>query len=904
MADTSNLSNYLKDVADAIREKKGTEAQIPAANFDTEILSIESGIDISDATATVDDVMSPKTFYSNGGKLVGAIQNHQTPIGEVIDISTSQIDILEKYDLAMNNQNIVCKYNSSGYLAFYSFDTTTKTLTEIYTTDLSNVYFTMSDCYYDTNNTSYDILLVTKDAGSDTSERQNFEVYKLNISTESSFEKIDTITVESQYYGRLYSTVFNGVWYPFLFTSEYNTFSATEAALTCHIYSVNYVFGGSFTYTTKNSVNANVGRIGTNYRYPISCNITTIEDNKHIVAISSCSTDSYSNLSRCNLIVLSSDFSITYLSQYDVFWPESGNTYWGGICAIGQYIVNIYTTDSSSLSYVVKVFKYDGNNNELSLIYTTDLVIPFSYFGGAPNRHLTFYVIGNYGICIFSRSTLCYGFTFNIINGEFNIIDTLFEEGTEYAYLAVRNQHPDNTLFLKTYTLMINVDGYRLDNITVANTKLYNTNDADMITSDLLIGKTGYNLDGKTVGTMPNNGALEITPSAEDQTIPEGYTSGGKVSGDVDLKPENIKAGVTIFGVEGIVEVGPITQEEYEECLALSYQILGTEPPVKGHIYGIKRLRSSIDTAWERTDDNVGKIANATKDGTEVQNDFDNLYPWSDIISFDFDSNSQSIIAYYGDDNFTFSPSDTNINVFTKIPQFWYKRWIDEDDYEHIQIADYAAEGFLESKEFAVARYSYEGSTSSPRSCSGLAPLATSGQNYQTGAKSLGNNIYLFDWRALGAIQFLYLVEYANNNSQDTLGKGISSGSMSNSGQLDSLGMKSGCLNNDAAHSVMYRGIEDIFGNVYQLIDGVNINNDQAYVCTDPTKYEFEKYDGDYAQVGYVNSSSNGRISKLGYDENYPLLMLPIECSGVSDTTGFTDYYYRGGNKGAYRFRW
>lgn len=551
MADTSNLSNYLKDLADAIRTKKETTEQIPAANFDTEILSIESGIDISDATATVDDVMNPKTFYSNGGKLVGAIQNHQTPIGETIDISTSQIDILEKYDLAMNNQNIVCKYNSSGYLAFYSFDTTTKTLTEIYTTNLSNVYFTMSDCYYDTNNTSYDILLVTKDVESDTSERQNFEVYKLNISTESSFEKIDTITVESQYFGRPYSTVFNGVWYPFLFTSNYTTSSSSEVVLTCRIYSVNYVFGDSFTYTTKNSVNLDIGRVGTGYRYPISCNITTIEDNKHIVAISSRSTDSYSNLSRCNLIVLSSDFSTTYSSQYNVFWPESGNAYWGGICTIGQYIVNIYTTDSSSLSYVVKVFKYDGNNNELSLIYTTDLVIPSSYLGGAPNRHLTFYVIGNYGICIFSRNTLCYGFTFNIINGEFNIIDTLFEGGTEYAYLAVRNQHPDNTLFLKTYTLMINADGYRLDNIIVANTKLYNTNDADMIASDLLIGKTGYNLDGKTVGTMPNNGELNYNSSTEEQTIPAGYTSGGTIA------------------------PAPLTDTEYDECLELSQQILG-----------------------------------------------------------------------------------------------------------------------------------------------------------------------------------------------------------------------------------------------------------------------------------------------------------------------------------------
>ena len=42
MADTSNLSQFLTDVADAIRTKKGTTEPIPAANFDTEILSIET----------------------------------------------------------------------------------------------------------------------------------------------------------------------------------------------------------------------------------------------------------------------------------------------------------------------------------------------------------------------------------------------------------------------------------------------------------------------------------------------------------------------------------------------------------------------------------------------------------------------------------------------------------------------------------------------------------------------------------------------------------------------------------------------------------------------------------------------------------------------------------------------
>lgn len=43
MADTSNLSNFLEDIADAIRTKKETTDKIPAENFDSEILSIETG---------------------------------------------------------------------------------------------------------------------------------------------------------------------------------------------------------------------------------------------------------------------------------------------------------------------------------------------------------------------------------------------------------------------------------------------------------------------------------------------------------------------------------------------------------------------------------------------------------------------------------------------------------------------------------------------------------------------------------------------------------------------------------------------------------------------------------------------------------------------------------------------
>lgn len=43
MARTNNLTNFLSDVADAIREKKGTSEAIQASDFDTEIANLPSG---------------------------------------------------------------------------------------------------------------------------------------------------------------------------------------------------------------------------------------------------------------------------------------------------------------------------------------------------------------------------------------------------------------------------------------------------------------------------------------------------------------------------------------------------------------------------------------------------------------------------------------------------------------------------------------------------------------------------------------------------------------------------------------------------------------------------------------------------------------------------------------------
>ena len=82
-------------------------------------------------------------------------------------------------------------------------------------------------------------------------------------------------------------------------------------------------------------------------------------------------------------------------------------------------------------------------------------------------------------------------------------------------------------------------------------------------TADVLEGKTfSSEVAGVNVtGTMPNRGAVIITPGTADQVIPAGYHNGaGKVVGDPDLVSANIKAGANIFGVAGKTEVVDTTE--------------------------------------------------------------------------------------------------------------------------------------------------------------------------------------------------------------------------------------------------------------------------------------------------------------------------------------------------------
>ena len=79
------------------------------------------------------------------------------------------------------------------------------------------------------------------------------------------------------------------------------------------------------------------------------------------------------------------------------------------------------------------------------------------------------------------------------------------------------------------------------------------TADGTVAANQMLSGKIAYSKGQKIVGTIPSKASQSYRPTTSNQTINAGYYLSGAqtIQGDANLKSENIKSGVTIFGVRG-----------------------------------------------------------------------------------------------------------------------------------------------------------------------------------------------------------------------------------------------------------------------------------------------------------------------------------------------------------------
>lgn len=327
-----------------------------------------------------------------------------------------------------------------------------------------------------------------------------------------------------------------------------------------------------------------------------------------------------------------------------------------------------------------------------------------------------------------------------------------------------------------------------------------------------------------------------------------------------------------IKAVQGSEEVSTsvsITTDGQSESVELSF--------VK--IYGISRNVTSSSPAWARTDDAVGLTATASVGTTAGSSDFDNCAPWSGMTRE------------------TLSTGD----VMVKIPKFWYRRY-KEGDIEYIKIADKATTGFtlhplfnhagVESDCAYVGAYK---TSSNNKSVSGASPqVSQTRATFRSNAKAKGTGWSLIDIAAVSAIQMLCMVEFATTNAQAAIGRGycnsnsaaLSTGSCNNVANLT--GRPAGT---DGKTGVVYRGIEDFWGNVWEWVDGVNWNGGTYYVCNNPANYADDTATN-YTALSYKGATnwSSSYITTEGLDTgNNPHVMLPSAAGSGSESTYYCD---------------
>ena len=183
-------------------------------------------------------------------------------------------------------------------------------------------------------------------------------------------------------------------------------------------------------------------------------------------------------------------------------------------------------------------------------------------------------------------------------------------------------------------------------------------------------------------------------------------------------------------------------------------------------------------TAFSRTDDAAG-FTNPVpyiSGATNYSSPFDNLQPWAGMVR----------------------TADATAGELVAIPKYWFK-WTKSGNSMKLQIADKATAGFSVSPAHAergdgsgerdmvyVGRYHCN---SAYKSVTGVAPKASiTRASARSSIHNLGSTIWQYDFAMYWTIMMLYLVEFADWNSQAKIGYGCGNNSAAqNVGASDSM---------------------------------------------------------------------------------------------------------------------
>lgn len=297
-------------------------------------------------------------------------------------------------------------------------------------------------------------------------------------------------------------------------------------------------------------------------------------------------------------------------------------------------------------------------------------------------------------------------------------------------------------------------------------------------------------------------------------------------------------------------------------------------------IYGVQ-WDGTAATTWSRTDaaETFVNPTPAVNNGNG-SSPFDTIMPWAGMVVED----------------------DATAGKLVKIPKYWFK-WTRSGNGMKLQISNGPEAGFHVSPAHAdrgdgkgERDYVYVGRyhcNTSYKSQAGSQPAASMTRaQARSNIHNLGSTYWQYDFAMYWTIMMLYLVEYANWNSQATIGYGCSpSGSKFNMGATDNMVYHTGtsAASRTTYGSVQYRHIEGLWDNVYDWCDGIRFSGSTVYCIANPAS--FSDTSGG-TNVG-TRATSSGWISGWTNPtaDGFEYALYPNAVSG-SETTYVCDYCY------------
>ena len=305
----------------------------------------------------------------------------------------------------------------------------------------------------------------------------------------------------------------------------------------------------------------------------------------------------------------------------------------------------------------------------------------------------------------------------------------------------------------------------------------------------------------------------------------------------------------------------------------------GKDVAVTAHIYGAVWDGTST-TSWTRTDDAVGfsDPVPYVSGASSYSSPFDELMPWAGM-----------------------TVSSRTGGEMVAIPKFWYKLTQDGDSIK-VQIADSEVEGFNVSPAHMdrgdgkgerdvvyVGRYHC---ASDYKSKTGVKPVANITRSAaRTSIHNLGSNIWQFDFATRFTLWLLYIVEFANWDSQTKIGYGCGNNSATeNMGYTDLMPYHTGTTQSSKTTyglGTQYRNIEGLWDNVRDWCDGSYNDSNGLNIILNPANFS-DSANG--ISVGTPTSGYPSKFSVKSASGTYQMF-IPSESSG-SQTTVSCDYWF------------